>query len=269
MLSFQAWQSASIHLLNFALTPFRHSWFNHLPCHQCLTEHSFQQKNAATSLLKQPWLCLTLVTWIQMGGWYRLVWVHITDGTGGIDCISQYYTYPCLDVVRQQPFNLLQVHLIWPHWILMLVWNNYPHGRCPGNLEPQASAVSSQSYLLSRITTQNTSWWIYNASVCFYAGQWYRQLSPHYWTSENVLEWISDQVETTKFDASTLSLVCCTMDGPTLCQMNQGQMIEVFGPQLGSHLHQSLMEHKTKYGKTESHRNDYSCNSYKSFFLCD
>uniref|UniRef100_UPI003AABF690 ETS-related transcription factor Elf-3 n=1 Tax=Centroberyx gerrardi TaxID=166262 RepID=UPI003AABF690 len=78
-------------------------------------------------------------------------------------------------------------------------------------------------------------------------GQWYRQVNPQCWTSDNVLEWISDHVDSIKFDASTLSLTYCTMDGPTLCQMNRDQMIGVFGPQLGPHLHQSLQEHKTKY----------------------
>ncbi|XP_076604596.1 ETS-related transcription factor Elf-3 [Chaetodon auriga] len=79
------------------------------------------------------------------------------------------------------------------------------------------------------------------------SGQWYRQINPHCWTADNVLEWISDHVESTKFDASTLSLAYCAMDGPGLCQMNQDQMIGVFGPQLGLHLYQSLQEHKTKY----------------------
>lgn len=75
--------------------------------------------------------------------------------------------------------------------------------------------------------------------------QWYKQISPHWWTAENALEWISDQVENKKFDASNLSLACCSMDGPTLCQMNRDQMIGLFGLHLGPHLHQSLQEHKT------------------------
>uniref|UniRef100_A0A667Z2S6 E74 like ETS transcription factor 3 n=1 Tax=Myripristis murdjan TaxID=586833 RepID=A0A667Z2S6_9TELE len=74
------------------------------------------------------------------------------------------------------------------------------------------------------------------------------QVNPQCWTSEHVLEWISDHVDRIKFDASTLTLDYCTMDGATLCQMNHDQMISIFGPQLGLHLHQSLQEHKTKYG---------------------
>lgn len=80
-------------------------------------------------------------------------------------------------------------------------------------------------------------------------GQSYRQIEPQYWTVDNVLEWISDHVESNKFDAHSLSLALCSMDGYSLCQMAQDQMIEAFGPQLGSHLYQSLQEHKTNYGK--------------------
>lgn len=80
------------------------------------------------------------------------------------------------------------------------------------------------------------------------SAQWHRQISPHCWTAEHVLEWLSDHVENTKFDASTLNLAYCAMDGPALCHKNQEEMIAIFGPQLGPHLHQSLQEQKTKYG---------------------
>uniref|UniRef100_A0A3P9Q493 E74-like factor 3 (ets domain transcription factor, epithelial-specific ) n=1 Tax=Poecilia reticulata TaxID=8081 RepID=A0A3P9Q493_POERE len=53
---------------------------------------------------------------------------------------------------------------------------------------------------------------------------WYKQISPHQWTAEHVLEWISDHVERTKFDASTLSLDFCSIDGPNLCRINQEEM---------------------------------------------
>ncbi|KAM8913974.1 ETS-related transcription factor Elf-3 isoform 2-T2 [Spinachia spinachia] len=78
------------------------------------------------------------------------------------------------------------------------------------------------------------------------ASQVYRHINPHCWTASNVLEWISDHVESTKFDANTLSLAYCTMDGQVLCQMNRDEIIIVFGPQLGPQLYQSLEEHKTK-----------------------
>uniref|UniRef100_A0A3Q3K8Y9 E74-like factor 3 (ets domain transcription factor, epithelial-specific ) n=1 Tax=Monopterus albus TaxID=43700 RepID=A0A3Q3K8Y9_MONAL len=94
---------------------------------------------------------------------------------------------------------------------------------------------------------------IYHSSYCVhttykYICQSYKQITPNCWTADNVLEWISDQVESTKFDANTLSLAYCTMDGPTLCEKNEDEMIEIFGPQLGPQLHQSLQEYKTKYG---------------------
>ncbi|XP_034724411.1 ETS-related transcription factor Elf-3 [Etheostoma cragini] len=97
---------------------------------------------------------------------------------------------------------------------------------------------------LPSINTLQISNAAYNANM---SGQWYKQISPHFWTAENVLDWISDHVESTKFDASTLSLAYCAIDGPALCQMSREQMIGVFGTQLGPHLQQSLQEHKTKY----------------------
>uniref|UniRef100_A0A3B3ZJT1 Uncharacterized protein n=1 Tax=Periophthalmus magnuspinnatus TaxID=409849 RepID=A0A3B3ZJT1_9GOBI len=81
-------------------------------------------------------------------------------------------------------------------------------------------------------------------------GQWYEQASPLCWTLENVLEWISDNIEGTNFDARSLNLAYCALDGPSLCKMSQNDMIGVFGPQLGPHLHQSLLKHKAKHGKS-------------------
>ncbi|XP_023280393.1 ETS-related transcription factor Elf-3-like isoform X1 [Seriola lalandi dorsalis] len=101
-----------------------------------------------------------------------------------------------------------------------------------------------QPRVLPSINTLQISSPAYNTNI---NSQWYRQISPHSWTADNVLEWISDHAESTKFDASTLSLAYCAMDGPALCQMNRDQMIGIFGPQLGPHLNQSLQEHKTKY----------------------
>ncbi|KAK2914606.1 ETS-related transcription factor Elf-3 isoform X1 [Channa argus] len=103
--------------------------------------------------------------------------------------------------------------------------------------------MPQQSSLLPSISSQQISNSAYTSSI---SGQWYGQISPHCWTEDNVLEWISDNVESTKFDANTLSLAYCTMNGATLCQMNQDQMIGVFGLQLGQHLHNSLQEYKTK-----------------------
>ncbi|KAM8867314.1 ETS-related transcription factor Elf-3 [Synchiropus picturatus] len=82
---------------------------------------------------------------------------------------------------------------------------------------------------------------------CGLSGRWYRQVNPHSWSKENVLEWISDHVENDGFDASSLSLAYCTMDGSTLCQLDLHQMMGYFGPQIGPRLHQNLQELKTKY----------------------
>lgn len=86
--------------------------------------------------------------------------------------------------------------------------------------------------------------------VC--SAQWYRQVSPQSWTSDQVLEWISDHVDSSQFDASTLSLAYCTMDGATLCHLNQDHMSGLFGPQLGPQLYHNLQDHKTKYGNPVS-----------------
>ncbi|XP_072239127.1 ETS-related transcription factor Elf-3 [Leuresthes tenuis] len=101
-----------------------------------------------------------------------------------------------------------------------------------------------QPSVLPMINTLQNSLQAYSSDS---SGQWYRQINPHYWTADHVLEWISDQVERTKFDASTLTLAYCAIDGPALCHMSQEEMIEVFGPELGQYLHQSLQELKTKY----------------------
>ncbi|XP_029989279.1 ETS-related transcription factor Elf-3 [Sphaeramia orbicularis] len=77
--------------------------------------------------------------------------------------------------------------------------------------------------------------------------QWYRDVNPHCWTADNVLKWISDNADSISFDASTLSLDYCAMDGPALCQMSRDDITGVFGPQLGPNLHHSLQEHKAKY----------------------
>ncbi|XP_061543765.1 ETS-related transcription factor Elf-3 [Phycodurus eques] len=89
-----------------------------------------------------------------------------------------------------------------------------------------------------------------NLSYSSNTGLWYGQMNPLFWTAENVMEWISGHADSTKFDASTLILSYCAMDGHTFCQMNLDQMIMVFGPQLGPHLHQNLQELKAKYELT-------------------
>ncbi|KAM6927804.1 ETS-related transcription factor Elf-3 [Xenentodon cancila] len=116
------------------------------------------------------------------------------------------------------------------------------------NLTVYQSSLSEAVPLQPPINSLQGANRVYSSfSNVFSAGQWYRQVSPQYWTSEQVLEWISDHVENSQFDASTLSLAYCTMDGATLCHLNLDQMSGLFGPQLGSYLYQNLQEHKTKH----------------------
>ncbi|XP_072307945.1 ETS-related transcription factor Elf-3 [Eucyclogobius newberryi] len=77
--------------------------------------------------------------------------------------------------------------------------------------------------------------------------QRYEQVNPFCWTTENVLEWISDNIEGTNFDTRSLNLAYCAMDGPTLCKMSHNDMMGVFGPHLGPHLYQGLLKHKAKH----------------------
>ncbi|KAJ8260244.1 hypothetical protein GJAV_G00178740 [Gymnothorax javanicus] len=76
--------------------------------------------------------------------------------------------------------------------------------------------------------------------------KWY-QLPPQQWTKQNVLEWISHHVEESKFDASTLSMMNCSMDGALLCQLSHETLLAMFGP-LGEKLYHSLQEQKAKHG---------------------
>ncbi|XP_048879135.1 ETS-related transcription factor Elf-3 [Brienomyrus brachyistius] len=76
--------------------------------------------------------------------------------------------------------------------------------------------------------------------------RWY-QLSPQHWTKQHVLEWISYYVEENQFDASSLNMSCCSMDGSTLCQLSYDMLLALFGS-LGHRLYQSLQELKAKPG---------------------
>ncbi|CAL8335362.1 unnamed protein product [Merluccius merluccius] len=81
-------------------------------------------------------------------------------------------------------------------------------------------------------------------------GTGYKQLNPQDWSEENVIEFISDNIDKLKFDATYLSFSSCRMDGRYLCHMTEGQMVHDFGPYLGPELHHSLSKYvaKTKYG---------------------
>ncbi|XP_028303996.1 ETS-related transcription factor Elf-3 [Gouania willdenowi] len=74
----------------------------------------------------------------------------------------------------------------------------------------------------------------------------YKLTSPCYWTEDQVLDWISDQVDHSKIDAKTLNLDDCSVKGSTLCQMKKEQIMEVFGQPIGQQLYHSLQEHAVK-----------------------
>ncbi|XP_061076322.1 ETS-related transcription factor Elf-3 isoform X1 [Conger conger] len=76
--------------------------------------------------------------------------------------------------------------------------------------------------------------------------KWY-QLAPQCWTKQNVLEWISYNIEESKFDASMLSMASCSMDGSILCQLSRETLLSMFGP-LGERMYHSLQDQKAKSG---------------------
>ncbi|XP_041748190.1 ETS-related transcription factor Elf-3 [Coregonus clupeaformis] len=125
----------------------------------------------------------------------------------------------------------------------------YPTGSSeplqPQSLQPSLTTVSLPAtgdlLQLSDLSTCSSS----------ILAQWYDQ-NPQYWSKQNVLEWISFYVEGNTFDAGTLSLSCCFMDGPTLCQLTRDQLLNMFGMSLGAQLYQSLVELKAKYDLNET-----------------
>ncbi|XP_048873572.1 ETS-related transcription factor Elf-3-like [Brienomyrus brachyistius] len=78
----------------------------------------------------------------------------------------------------------------------------------------------------------------------------WRLLPPQYWTKQNTMEWISHHVEDAHFDACTLNMSSCSIDGATLCQMSHQALVSAFGS-LGERLFHSLLELKAKYGAND------------------
>ncbi|XP_063811002.1 ETS-related transcription factor Elf-3 [Pseudophryne corroboree] len=66
---------------------------------------------------------------------------------------------------------------------------------------------------------------------------------PAMWSQQQVLDWISYNVENNKWDASTIDLTQCEMDGKRLCQLSREDMRTVFGG-LGDKLYDDLHQHK-------------------------
>ncbi|XP_069827533.1 ETS-related transcription factor Elf-3 isoform X2 [Dendropsophus ebraccatus] len=88
--------------------------------------------------------------------------------------------------------------------------------------------------------------------------EWSQDL-PHMWTQQSVLDWISYNVEKNKWDASTIDLTQCEMDGQRLCQLSQEDMRTMFGglgDKLYAHLCQ-LKEWPTPPSSNSCDSNDY------------
>ncbi|EPY89417.1 ETS-related transcription factor Elf-3 [Camelus ferus] len=64
---------------------------------------------------------------------------------------------------------------------------------------------------------------------------------PQLWSKAQVLDWISYQVEKHKYDASTIDLSRCDMDGAALCRCAPEELRLVFGP-LGDQLYSQLWD---------------------------
>ncbi|OCT91887.1 ETS-related transcription factor Elf-3 [Xenopus laevis] len=62
---------------------------------------------------------------------------------------------------------------------------------------------------------------------------------PDMWSQQQVMDWISYNVEKNKWDASTINTSQCEMDGQHLCQLNKEDMTRIFGG-LGDKLYDHL-----------------------------
>ncbi|XP_018412394.1 PREDICTED: ETS-related transcription factor Elf-3 isoform X2 [Nanorana parkeri] len=69
------------------------------------------------------------------------------------------------------------------------------------------------------------------------------QNMPNLWSREQVLDWFSYSMERNKWDASTIDLKQCDMDGQRLCQLSRADMRTMFGG-LGDKLYDHLCQLK-------------------------
>ncbi|XP_077151500.1 ETS-related transcription factor Elf-3 isoform X2 [Ranitomeya variabilis] len=122
--------------------------------------------------------------------------------------------------------------------VISSVFNNYFSTLYP---PVQAHAVSTEALkdrdnnkLLTFTIPGTTS--ELSAEVC----DWEQKL-PHMWTQRHVLDWISYNVERNKWDASTIDLTQCEMDGQRLCQLSREDMRTMFGG-LGDTLYDHLSQ---------------------------
>ncbi|XP_075706748.1 ETS-related transcription factor Elf-3 isoform X2 [Rhinoderma darwinii] len=86
---------------------------------------------------------------------------------------------------------------------------------------------------------------------------------PHMWTQQQVLDWISYNVERNKWDAITIDLTQCEMDGQCLCQLSRENMRAKFGG-LGDKLYDHLWQ--LKNWQTQPSSNSYGSSDYELKF---
>ncbi|OCT94564.1 ETS-related transcription factor Elf-3 isoform X1 [Xenopus laevis] len=70
---------------------------------------------------------------------------------------------------------------------------------------------------------------------------WWASEMPDIWSQQQVMDWISYNVEKNKWDASTMDTSQCEMDGQRLCQLSKEDMTRIFGG-LGDKLYDHLCQ---------------------------
>ncbi|KAM5181563.1 ETS-related transcription factor Elf-3 isoform 2-T2 [Mantella aurantiaca] len=101
-------------------------------------------------------------------------------------------------------------------------------------------------------------------------GGWAQDM-PNLWSREQVLDWFSYSIERNKWDANTIDLKQCDMDGQRLCQLTKEDMRTMFGG-LGDKLYDHLCQLKEWH--TPPTRNieigDYGLNGpFEWDLICD
>lgn len=82
-----------------------------------------------------------------------------------------------------------------------------------------------------------------NSLIIFVTLGGWSQDMPNQWSREQVLDWFSYSIERNKWDASTIDLKQCDMDGQRLCQLTKEDMRRMFGG-LGDKLYDHLYQLK-------------------------
>ncbi|XP_044141276.1 ETS-related transcription factor Elf-3 isoform X1 [Bufo gargarizans] len=129
------------------------------------------------------------------------------------------------------------------------IFNNYITTLYP---PVQAHAVSSAAFT-NEDNEKLLTFTIPGTNSDLTAELWAQDL-PHMWTQQHVLNWIGYNVERNKWDARTIDLTQCEMDGQRLCQLSREEMTTMFGG-LGDKLYDHLCKLK------DSPSSSISCDS--------